>query len=78
MLENKLHIWSLFGGCLNAAYERALTSYWLKHGRGEPGGAKGMKGDFFALLYIVKKERIMYIEILFWIKNSVYNDEKFC
>lgn len=25
--------------------------------------------DFFALLYIVKKERIMYIEILFWIKK---------
>lgn len=39
---------------------------------------KGLKADFFALLYIVKKESIMYIEILFWIKNSVYNDKKFC
>lgn len=26
---------------------------------------KVIKVDFFALLYIVKKERIMYIEILF-------------
>lgn len=36
------------------------------------------KVDFFALLYIVKKERIVYnIEILFWIKN-VYKYEEFC
>lgn len=33
------------------------------------GNTVAMKVDIFALLYIVKKERIMYIEILFWIKN---------
>lgn len=43
----------------------------------DKGNLKVMKVDFFALLYIVKKERIMYIEILFWIKN-VYNYKEFC
>lgn len=72
MLENKLHIWSLSGGC------------WAQPPRAEReqvGRLKRERGDdgwLFALLYIVKKERIMYIEILFWIKNSVYNDKKFC
>lgn len=32
---------------------------------GGAGNPEATKVDFFALLYIVKKERIMYIEILF-------------
>lgn len=32
---------------------------------GDLGAVKAKKVDFFALLYIVKKERIVYIEILF-------------
>lgn len=34
-------------------------------GRGNLEATKVTKVDFFALLYIVKKERIVYIEILF-------------
>lgn len=36
-----------------------------KGGAGNLEAVKVIKVDFFALLYIVKKERIMYIEILF-------------
>lgn len=36
-----------------------------KGGVGNLEAIKVIKVDFFALLYIVKKERIMYIEILF-------------
>lgn len=36
-----------------------------REGMGNPEAIKVIKVDFFALLYIVKKERFMYIEILF-------------
>lgn len=80
MLENKLHIWSLFGGDAGAvkwtwrvgSRVRALVYSQQANNKGGMGNleaTKVIKVDFFALLYIVKKERIMYIEILFWIKK---------
>lgn len=85
MLENKLHIWSLFGAllagsgeCGEKRIESANSSLTQPTANKRWGNLEVMKVDFFALLYIVKKERIMYIEILFWIKKNVYNDKEFC
>lgn len=68
MLEKKLHIWSLFRG--RCWWGLLLSQPQTRRvGVGKHEVIKVLKVDFFALLYIVKKERIMYIEILFWIKN---------